>query len=154
MHGLCAIRQHGHGREQDVDAASGQRRNAVGDRERYELDGHAELLPEKLADIGVEAFLLAAGVDEPEWRIVTLNADDEFAFGFDLGRCDGERRFRHEGGCGKQDCAAHQQVAAVQFQRAHITHCISSYLRFAVQGSGDIKSPCCRGEPPFELCAE
>ena len=37
----------------------GQRGNAVGDLERHELDGNAEILAVQLADIGVEAFLLA-----------------------------------------------------------------------------------------------
>ena len=79
LHRLGAVREHRHGREQQIDAAGGQRGNAVGDFKRHEFDGNAEILAVEFADIGVEAFLLAAGIDEAPGRVVALNADHDLA---------------------------------------------------------------------------
>ena len=105
-----------------IDASRCQSRNAVGDRERHELDGNAEILAEQLADIGIEAVLLAAGIDEAPGRVVALDADDDLALGLDFGRCDRERGSRHSSGRGQQSGACEQDVAAIGLSRACCRH--------------------------------
>src|SRR6185295_7510604 len=60
LHRLRALREHCHRRKEDVDPTGGQCRDAIGNFERHELNGHTQVLAVKQTDIGVEALLFAA----------------------------------------------------------------------------------------------
>lgn len=79
MHRLRALGQHGHGCEQNVYAACGQRRNTIGHRQRDELGLHAEIVSEGAPHIGIDAVLLPRAIDIAPRRIIALNADDDDA---------------------------------------------------------------------------
>ena len=101
LHRLGAIRKHRHGREQQIDPSRRQRGNTVGDFKRHEFDGNAKKLAVQLANVRVEAFLLAAGIDETPGRVVALNSDHDLALGLDFGRRDRKRRSGHYRGRGQ-----------------------------------------------------
>src|SRR6478609_5856127 len=79
LHRLRSLREHCHRCEKDIDPTGGQCRDAVGNLERHELNGHTQILAVKQTDVGIETLLFAARIDVSPRGVITLDADDDLA---------------------------------------------------------------------------